>query len=47
MTINSLYPRLVVADGSRAIDFYVAAFGAKETERYTDPSGKIVHAARS
>jgi PhnB protein len=45
MTINSLYPRLVVADGSRAIDFYVAAFGAKETERYTDDSGKIVHAA--
>jgi len=45
MTINNLYPRLVVSDGSRAIDFYVAAFGAKETERYTDPSGKIVHAA--
>jgi uncharacterized glyoxalase superfamily protein PhnB len=45
MTINKLYPRLVVSDASRAIDFYVAAFGAKEVERYTDPSGKIVHAA--
>jgi uncharacterized glyoxalase superfamily protein PhnB len=45
MTINKLYPRLVVSDASRAIDFYVAAFGAKEVERYADPSGKIVHAA--
>ncbi len=42
--ILDLYPRLVVSDGAAAIDFYVAALGAKELERYTDPSGKIVHA---
>jgi uncharacterized glyoxalase superfamily protein PhnB len=38
------YPRLVVSDGARAIDFYVAAFGAIEKERFTDPDGRIVHA---
>lgn len=43
--IRSMYPRLVVRDAAAAIDFYVAAFGAKEIERYTDPAGKIVHAA--
>jgi PhnB protein len=44
-TINRMYPRLVVSDAARAIEFYVNAFGAKEIERYTDPSGKVVHAA--
>jgi PhnB protein len=43
--IRNLYPRLVVRDASAAIDFYVAAFGATELERYTDPAGRIVHAA--
>lgn len=43
--IRSLYPRLVVTDAARAIDFYVAALGAKEIERYTEPGGRIVHAA--
>lgn len=38
------YPRLVVRDAARAIEFYVAAFDAKETARYTDPNGRIVHA---
>ncbi|HEX8629515.1 MAG TPA: VOC family protein [Catenuloplanes sp.] len=42
--IYGVYPRLVVSDGARAIDFYAAAFGAVEKERYTDPDGKIVHA---
>ncbi|HLL68013.1 MAG TPA: VOC family protein [Micromonosporaceae bacterium] len=42
--ISGMYPRLVVSDGARAIDFYAAAFGAVETERHTDPEGKIVHA---
>ena len=45
MTITGLYPRLVVADAAQAIDFYVAAFDAEETERYTDDEGRIVHAA--
>jgi uncharacterized glyoxalase superfamily protein PhnB len=43
--IRSLTPRLVVQDAARAIDFYVTALGAKELERHTDPSGRIVHAA--
>ncbi|WP_436775374.1 VOC family protein [Yinghuangia sp. YIM S09857] len=42
--VNGLYPRLVVSDGPRAIDFYRTAFGAEELERYTDPDGRIVHA---
>jgi uncharacterized glyoxalase superfamily protein PhnB len=42
--ISALYPRLVVSDAARAIDFYVAALGAKESaQRYTGPDGKIVH----
>lgn len=45
MAILSMYPRLVVSDGAKAIDFYVAALGATEVERHTDSDGKIVHAA--
>jgi PhnB protein len=44
MTIRAMYPRLVVSDAARAIEFYVKAFGAEEIDRYTDPSGRIVHA---
>ncbi|MFF6877349.1 VOC family protein [Streptomyces sp. NPDC012474] len=43
-TVNRLYARLVVPDGARAIDFYRAALGAEEIERYTGPDGRIVHA---
>ncbi len=42
--ISALYPRLVVSDAARAIDFYTVAFGAEEVARYTDADGKIVHA---
>ncbi|MEJ3750178.1 VOC family protein [Actinomycetes bacterium KLBMP 9797] len=42
--MDDLFPRLVVAGAAQAIDFYVAAFGAKEINRYTDNSGRIVHA---
>lgn len=42
--IQNLYPNLVVADAAAAIDFYRSAFGARETARYTDSTGKIVHA---
>ncbi|GGX04524.1 VOC family protein [Streptomyces lomondensis] len=42
--ITRLYARLVVSDGPRAIEFYRAALGAEEIERYTDPGGRIVHA---
>ncbi|MFD5231605.1 VOC family protein [Streptomyces qaidamensis] len=43
-TVTRLYARLVVPDAPRAIDFYRAAFGAEEIERYTGPDGRIVHA---
>ncbi|MFE1250760.1 VOC family protein [Streptomyces sp. NPDC058735] len=42
--VTRLYARLVVSDGPRAIDFYRTALGAEETERYTGPEGRIVHA---
>lgn len=42
--ILGFYPRLVVSDGAAAIDFYKAALGADEVSRFTNPSGKIVHA---
>ena len=43
-TINTMYPRLVVSDGAKAIDFYVAALGAKQGERHVGDNDKIVHA---
>ncbi|AMW13707.1 glyoxalase [Streptomyces qaidamensis] len=43
-TVTRLYARLVVPDAPRAIDFYRAALGAEEIERYTGPDGRIVHA---
>ncbi|GAB3810210.1 VOC family protein [Micromonospora zhanjiangensis] len=42
--IQNLYPKLVVADAAAAIDFYRSAFGARETARYTDDGGSVVHA---
>ena len=42
--IENLYPRLVVSDGAAAIEYYTRTLGAKETARYTDPAGKIIHA---
>ncbi len=44
MTVNKMYPRLVVSDGARAIDFYITALRATVTARFTSPDGKIVHA---
>ena len=42
-----LTPRLVVKGAAEAIDFYVAALGAKVLERFEDPNldGLVVHAA--
>lgn len=39
-----LAPYLIVADASRAIDFYVHTFGAEELFRLAEPSGKVGHA---
>lgn len=44
LAILSVYPRLVVSDGVRAVEFYAAVFQAVENERYTSPDGGIVHA---
>lgn len=44
MTIHELYPYLHVRDAPRAIAFYCAAFGAIESMRLDDPSGRIGHA---
>ena len=38
---TSITPYLSVNDGAAAIDFYMRAFGAKETMRMTDESGRI------
>jgi len=43
---HSLTAQLSIDDAAKAIDFYVAAFGAEVVERAVDPSGKkIWHAA--
>jgi PhnB protein len=41
---SALTPHIVVKDGARAIEFYKAAFGAKELFRLTEPGGKVGHA---
>ena len=43
MTKPHLQPRLVVRDAPKAIEFYVSSLGAEEVDRYTEPSGKVVH----
>lgn len=43
MEFHSLYSRLVVEGADKALDFYVAAFGAKVLERH-EHDGKVVHA---
>lgn len=43
--LHTVTPRLVVADGAAAIDFYHEAFGAQELgERFTSPGGQVIHA---
>ena len=37
-------PYLCVRDAARAIDFYTAAFGAREVMRLAEPGGRIGHA---
>lgn len=43
--LGTVTPRLVVADGAAAIEFYRVAFGAEEIgERFNDPEGRVIHA---
>jgi PhnB protein len=45
--MHQLSPHLVCADAARAIDFYVAAFGATEMMRLPGPDGTLMHARLS
>jgi len=38
----SILPFLVVSNGKKAVEFYVAAFGATEVVRYDRPHGKLI-----
>jgi PhnB protein len=38
---TTITPFLVVKSGAKAVDFYVAAFGAQELARYDMPDGKL------
>ena len=42
--MTNLSPYLCCKDATRAIEFYRKAFGAKETMRLAEPSGRIGHA---
>lgn len=42
--VREIYPYLRVKDAAKAIEFYTAAFGAKERFRLTEPGGRIGHA---
>ncbi len=44
MRIENVFPYLCVSNAAAAIDFYRRAFGATETFRLTEPSGRIGHA---
>jgi PhnB protein len=45
MEVQSLSPYLTVKNASKAIDFYIEAFGAEELYRLVDPGdGRIGHA---
>jgi PhnB protein len=42
--IHEVYPYLRVHSAAEAIEFYARAFGATESFRLTEPSGRIGHA---
>jgi uncharacterized glyoxalase superfamily protein PhnB len=42
--VHDVYPYLRVQGAAEAIAFYLRAFGAQETLRLTEPSGRIGHA---
>ncbi|QLP96384.1 MAG: VOC family protein [Rhodoblastus sp.] len=42
--VPPLSPHLVCADAAKAIDFYVAAFGAQAIDVMRGPDGRIMHA---
>lgn len=44
MKVHELFAYLRVRGAPRAIDFYTRAFGAQESFRLTEPSGRVGHA---
>lgn len=42
--IHEVFPYLIVRGGAAAIEFYVKVFGAEETFKLAEPSGKVGHA---
>src|SRR5262245_9130011 len=46
-THTNLYPRLIVAEPDKALDFYQRALDAEIIERFTDAQWRVVHAAFS
>jgi uncharacterized glyoxalase superfamily protein PhnB len=44
IVIEEVFPYLIVRDAASAIDFYNRVFGAQETMRLAEPSGRIGHA---
>lgn len=47
MRVLQLFPRLVVADATRAMAFYRDVFGATEVECHRSDDGKVIHAELS
>jgi len=41
--MHSLTPHLVCRDAAAAMDFYVAAFGARDCGRLAGPDGRLMH----
>jgi PhnB protein len=44
---TNLYPRLIVAEPDKALDFYQRTMDAEIIERFTDQKQRVVHAAFS
>jgi uncharacterized glyoxalase superfamily protein PhnB len=44
MSIHEVFPYLRVKNATKAIEFYVRAFGAVEKFRLVEPSGRVGHA---
>ena len=47
MRVLQLFPRLVVADATKAMAFYRQVFGATEVECHRSDDGKVIHAELS
>lgn len=43
-SVKGVLPHLIVKGGAKAIDYYTAAFGAKEVRRVPMPDGRLMHA---